>query len=154
MRKLGFLQALEEAGIQFTVSAYDGYTNLDPIEVMDYLKNRDALLARRAGVSLEQFTLWKHVGVPHHIPLREFLERRLPSRSLQNKSSIPTTSPNIRWEIWERDNFTCRNCGSRHKLSIDHIIPVSKGGQTIKENLQTLCTSCNVKKGNGKSVTE
>ena len=141
---------MEEAGIQFVASAYDGYLDLDPIEVMDCLKNRDAVLAKRLGVSLEQFTLWKQVGVPQHIPLRQFLENEDKPRV----TKPPTTSPNMRWEIWERDNFTCRNCGSRRRLSIDHIIPVSKGGQTIKENLQTLCTSCNIKKGNVKSVTE
>lgn len=53
---------------------------------------------------------------------------------------------NIRWEIWERDNFTCKNCGVRKFLSIDHIIPESKGGETILDNLQTLCNPCNKRK--------
>ncbi len=58
---------------------------------------------------------------------------------------IPTQR---RWEVWERDNFTCRKCGSRKNLEIDHIFPVSKGGDNTIENLQTLCKSCNSKKGN------
>lgn len=51
--------------------------------------------------------------------------------------------------IKTRDNFTCCNCGnSTHKepnllLEIDHIIPVSKGGYTKEDNLQTLCWKCN-----------
>lgn len=55
----------------------------------------------------------------------------------------------LREFIKSRDNFTCCNCGnSTHKepnllLEIDHIIPVAKGGQTVKENLQTLCWKCN-----------
>lgn len=56
-------------------------------------------------------------------------------------------SNSLRWDIWERDNFTCKHCGSRKDLSVDHIIPESKGGTLDKENLQTLCKSCNSKKG-------
>lgn len=52
----------------------------------------------------------------------------------------------LRWEIWERDTFTCQNCGSRRFLTIDHIYPESLGGGLEKENLQTLCKSCNSKK--------
>ena len=54
----------------------------------------------------------------------------------------------IRWEVFERDDFTCNECGSRRFLQADHIIPESKGGETTLENLQTLCKRCNVKKGN------
>lgn len=60
------------------------------------------------------------------------------------KKTIP---PKLRWEIWERDNFTCEMCGKRRYLSIDHIIPESKGGELIKSNLRTLCINCNSKKG-------
>ncbi len=55
----------------------------------------------------------------------------------------------LREYIKKRDNFTCCNCGnSTHVepnllLEIDHIIPVSKGGLTSEENLQTLCWKCN-----------
>ena len=48
-----------------------------------------------------------------------------------------------------RDNFTCCLCGnSTHAepnllLEIDHIIPVAKGGETVEDNLQTLCWKCN-----------
>ena len=52
----------------------------------------------------------------------------------------------LRWEIWERDDFTCLICGSRRFLTIDHFYPRSRGGPTIKENLVTLCKSCNSRK--------
>lgn len=56
----------------------------------------------------------------------------------------------IRWKVWERDNFTCVGvgCGARTFLSVDHIIAESKGGPLELRNLQTLCRSCNSKKGN------
>lgn len=42
----------------------------------------------------------------------------------------------------------CAICSSNKKLSIDHIVPMSKGGKDNIENLQCLCFSCNAKKGN------
>lgn len=60
------------------------------------------------------------------------------------KEPIP---PEIRWAVWERDNFTCKHCESRQNLSVDHILAESKGGTMTLENLQTLCKSCNSRKG-------
>lgn len=53
----------------------------------------------------------------------------------------------LRWHIWERDDFRCQVCGSRHYLEVDHIFPESRGGETVPDNLQTLCQRCNRKKG-------
>ena len=52
----------------------------------------------------------------------------------------------LRWQVWQRDNFTCQYCGKRELLTVDHIIPESKGGKTELNNLQTLCKSCNARK--------
>mgnify|MGYP002672335916 FL=1 len=59
-------------------------------------------------------------------------------------------SNELRQEIFERDGYTCVNCGSTEKesLEIDHIQPISKGGKTEPGNLQTLCHDCNFRKGN------
>lgn len=59
-------------------------------------------------------------------------------------------SKELRQEIFERDGYTCVNCGSTEKesLEIDHIMPISKGGKTEPSNLQTLCRNCNIRKGN------
>lgn len=60
----------------------------------------------------------------------------------------------LRQKIKQRDNYTCQTCGlSIDKepnllLEIDHIIPVSKGGLSTLDNLQTLCWKCNRSKGN------
>ena len=60
------------------------------------------------------------------------------------KAPIP---PDIRWTVWERDNFTCLHCGTRQHLSIDHIMPECEGGTLDLDNLQTLCKPCNSRKG-------
>ena len=52
-------------------------------------------------------------------------------------------SVDLRWAIWERDNFTCRECGSRRRLSVDHVNPAGGDEET---NLQTLCVPCNSSK--------
>lgn len=53
-----------------------------------------------------------------------------------------------RRNVMKRDGFSCMYCGSRSDLTIDHIVPRSKGGKTTWENLVTACTSCNNKKDN------
>ena len=57
-------------------------------------------------------------------------------------------SNKMRFAIYKRDGYKCRYCG-RHTddLEIDHIVPISKGGKSTLENLQTLCHRCNVRKG-------
>jgi len=52
--------------------------------------------------------------------------------------------------IKKRDRFTCQYCGEtrRSSLTIDHVIPKSRGGPTDYENCITACYSCNNKKNN------
>lgn len=56
----------------------------------------------------------------------------------------------LRFEILERDHFTCQYCGAQPAdgaLHVDHIIPVADGGPTTPENLITSCEPCNTGKG-------
>jgi len=51
-------------------------------------------------------------------------------------------------EIQERNNHRCYYCGARTTLTMDHVIPVSKGGLHVKENVVPACRTCNSKKNN------
>lgn len=53
----------------------------------------------------------------------------------------------LRIMIFGRDGNKCKRCGCQDNLTIDHILPVASGGDESLNNLQTLCKSCNSKKG-------
>lgn len=65
--------------------------------------------------------------------------------SVKTKQKIPGS---LRVKVMERDEYRCVTCNSHKDLACDHIIPESKGGPTTFENLQTMCRSCNSRKGN------
>lgn len=74
------------------------------------------------------------------------------NKSVAGQRALMTSK--LRQRIKERDGFICKQCGASVQkepnllLEIDHIIPISKGGLTTEDNLQTLCWRCNRKKGN------
>ncbi|WP_287930571.1 HNH endonuclease [Thermus sp.] len=76
------------------------------------------------------------IPVPSVIRLKR-LVRRGPSR-------IPLNRRNI----LRRDRYTCQYCGRRGgELTVDHVLPRSRGGRSTWENLVAACRSCNLKKG-------
>jgi len=80
--------------------------------------------------------------------LIKVLENKLTASAFAKEQRTMMTKK-LREFIKKRDNFTCCNCRNsiyiepNLLLEIDHIIPVAKGGQTVEDNLQTLCWKCN-----------
>jgi 5-methylcytosine-specific restriction endonuclease McrA len=80
-------------------------------------------------------------------------EVRSPSVVLQVPEHIRLTvgNPERHWkvppvnrrEVLKRDNHTCQYCGSTKYLTLDHVIPRSKGGQHTWDNVVTACERCN-----------
>jgi len=60
----------------------------------------------------------------------------------------PTNLKVNRKRIFKRDKSTCQYCGSKKHLTIDHVMPRSRGGENTWTNLVTCCSRCNVYKGN------
>jgi 5-methylcytosine-specific restriction endonuclease McrA len=75
---------------------------------------------------------------PHVIRLLQYV--RVP-KSIQRKIS--------RRALFARDGWRCQYCGTEGgKLTLDHIVPRSRGGESIWENVVTSCSPCNLRKGN------
>lgn len=51
-------------------------------------------------------------------------------------------------KLFKESFHVCVHCRSTEDLTVDHIIPISKGGESNFENLQILCRKCNLKKSN------
>ena len=49
--------------------------------------------------------------------------------------------------VFKRDGYQCQYCGTSKDLTLDHVIPRSKGGKSTWTNLITACKRCNAKKG-------
>ena len=92
--------------------------------------------------------------------VRELIEESIRSRRLElERPVIVQLLANVRVprvalqptrsNILLRDDETCQYCGKRSRdLTLDHIIPRSRGGQSTWENLVACCKHCNGKKGN------
>jgi hypothetical protein len=67
------------------------------------------------------------------------------------RSRVPNArqpmAQDIRWLVFRRDGYACVWCGSVTDLTVDHIHPVALGGTNELSNLQTLCRTCNSRKG-------
>lgn len=73
-----------------------------------------------------------------------------------NKAFLPSAIQVTKDRIFHRDNGKCAYCGKlveRRDMTIDHIIPVSKGGRSEWKNVVLACQSCNTHKGS-KSLSE
>ena len=75
---------------------------------------------------------------PHVIRLVSYV--RVP-RAVQRKIS--------RRALFARDNWRCVYCGTTAgRLTLDHVVPRSRGGDSVWENVVTSCAPCNLRKGN------
>jgi hypothetical protein len=75
---------------------------------------------------------------------------------VKHHQNVPPTRENI----YKRDNYECVYCGSNKNLTLDHVIPQSKGGKDGWDNLVTACRLCNSEKADltleeyGKQIPE
>ena len=125
-----------------------GFTNIDESTLVVEYK---FVYTSNGGMAQRSFTV--PMTEENIIELIKRLENMLTTKALEKEQRAMMTAK-LRELIKTRDNFTCCNCGNSTYaepnllLEIDHIIPISKGGCTVEENLQTLCWKCNRAKSN------
>jgi 5-methylcytosine-specific restriction endonuclease McrA len=108
-----------------TTSAYKAFVLLF-LEKADMISPADNFVFRTVSTSYP---------VPSIIRLKDYVH-------IPYKGIVLT-----RLNIFKRDNFQCQYCGSTQDLTLDHVMPRSRGGATSWENLSTACKKCNSKKG-------
>jgi 5-methylcytosine-specific restriction endonuclease McrA len=110
---------------------------------------RGQILVLNASYEPINITSWKRAFVLllkekaqiiNHRVIRLVEYIKIPFTKLRNNK--PTRSA-----IYARDGHKCQYCGATRKLTIDHVIPKSKGGSDDWDNLVVACSSCNTKKG-------
>lgn len=111
-----------------------------PIEIIESYKGFSLVFSGRAQVvesySLQACALF---CFPSVIVLKNYIRR--------GGIQIPPS----RKSVFFRDNYQCQYCGGsflKNQLTLDHVIPKSRGGQKSWENLVACCVPCNQKKGN------
>ncbi len=143
-------------------SAYSGTASGggDPVDSTSYKAMRNALdglihagALRQEGEPNRDGTLYR-ILLPEEI---EVCQRRRAEFSRLRPSTISATEGEVdfynirenRLKIYERDNYHCAYCGkqlTRFTATLDHITPVSEGGDNSAENLKTACLQCNSRK--------
>lgn len=119
---------------------------------MDYLKieSNKTILVLNASYEPIHFTNWKRAIVLIIKNKAQALSSRV--IRLLNYVKIPLakilSNKPSKALIYRRDEYKCQYCGSYSQLSIDHVIPKSKGGEDTWENMVVACFPCNSKKGN------
>ncbi len=134
--------------------------NID--DLLAQLSKKSFIFIYTAGnSSIIQINNWSKHQNPHHKEVESELPRFDKSMheltTTQSKIEHDSNtvcdgymplSNTIRDRIFARDLAICNYCKSRENLEIDHIIPISKGGNSNDENLQVLCKNCNTLKSN------
>jgi 5-methylcytosine-specific restriction endonuclease McrA len=77
------------------------------------------------------------LSVPSVIRLRRYIRR-------PRVHPVPFNRRNV----LRRDTFACQYCGSEGDLTLDHVLPRSRGGRHNWDNVVTACRGCNQRKGN------
>jgi hypothetical protein len=126
--------------ICFLREEYQRHSNVFEEYLSKKNKEINQLKKENRNIELENVELISEIESlkESYISLKKFHEK------IKNKTPVPN---GIRNFVLERDNYTCLACGSNENLTVDHILPRSRGGTNKIENLQILCQPCNITKG-------
>ena len=165
----GWLKALKIAGLKQTRSPInipqeDLFQNLEEIWIKlgrqpRYNECTRPLSQFSAGTYEKRFGTWRKSleAFVKYINEEGKQSSEEGIRSLKtDKATKHKTKRSINWRlrflVMRKDNFKCKSCGrspatdQKIILHVDHIKAWAKGGETVFENLQTLCSKCNIGK--------
>jgi 5-methylcytosine-specific restriction endonuclease McrA len=115
----------------------------EPIHVCS-VRRATVLLLKTKAVMLEANELAvrsEHLRLERPVVIRLVTYVRIPRDVHRRKIT--------RKAVLARDAWTCQYCGSeRSGLTVDHVIPRSRGGESVWENIVASCAPCNRRKGN------
>jgi 5-methylcytosine-specific restriction endonuclease McrA len=116
----------------------------EPLSVVSVRRAVVLLLKEKAEIveAAEAVLRSERISMPMPLVIRLIYYVRIPYRV-----SLPVT----RRTVLARDHYTCQYCGKqplRKHLTVDHVLPRSRGGRTVWENVVTACQRCNGRKGN------
>ncbi|MBD2130390.1 HNH endonuclease [Microcoleus sp. ZQ-A2] len=111
------------------------------------IKRAIALLVTGKAEPLD-FTLGKGgKGIAVHSPSVVLLVPEHIRLTITDRERVWKVPPVNRREVLRRDKHTCQYCGSTKQLTLDHVIPRSKGGKHTWDNVVIACERCNSRKG-------
>ncbi|MEY1087287.1 HNH endonuclease [Morganella morganii] len=124
------------------------FDNVDIDSMLDVLNQKGFIRRYQIdGQAYLQIVNWAKHQNPHHKEIASVIPAPDEHQDTVCDDYVPLSNT-IRERIKNRDGEKCNYCGSTSDLQIDHITPVSKGGNSNDENLQVLCKSCNLLKFN------
>jgi 5-methylcytosine-specific restriction endonuclease McrA len=115
-------------------------TTYEPLNVCSLRRALVLMLKDKADVIEDSSTTLRSeraaFTVPHVIRLRSYVSvPRAASRRISRRA------------VFARDQFRCQYCGAQKRLTVDHVVPRSKGGGDGWDNVVTSCAPCNLRKG-------
>jgi 5-methylcytosine-specific restriction endonuclease McrA len=170
IRRFGsWFNALEKAGLEKTrtpmnLSEEELFKNLEDIWVKlgrqpRYAETQKPLSKYHVGTYENRFGTWRR-ALEKFVAYINNEENKLSEEAIRNIKIEPSTrhktKRNINWRlrfiVMRRDNFKCKKCGRSPAtdpsiiLHVDHKNAWANGGETVFENLDTLCSKCNIGK--------
>jgi 5-methylcytosine-specific restriction endonuclease McrA len=114
----------------------------EPLNVCS-VRRAVVLILKEKAEMLEQGERALHsesITFPHPVVIRLITYVRVPRDRAKRRIT--------RRAVFARDSWTCQYCGTTSHLTVDHVIPRSRGGPSDWENIVTSCAPCNRRKGN------
>jgi len=171
IRRFGsWFNALEKAGLEKTrtpmnLPEEELFKNLEEIWIKlgrqpRYAEVQKPLSKYHVGTYENRYGTWRnalekfvaYINNEENLSSEEEAIKNIEAEPISRHKTSRTINWRLRFTVMRRDNFKCKSCGRSPAtdpsiiLHVDHLKAWANGGETILENLQTLCSKCNIGK--------